>query len=248
MRIKSITVGNVRLQLPTGAGAVALRIFPSGMIIFNATKTAFIDGRIGRHERFERNPRRRHGAGLAGIDRARHLFADLGKIDDHLAARDFDLHLEWHGCVEIDAVTVEQRFGFVLARLDTRDLLTRQRLGLMPDRSHTTQESFQSVTFHQCAQAAVADAAGGDLRAQIAEAGFSETHIVGDDLKNILVGLLAAVKFQRAKLQTFFVNFPRAAETETDRRAADIDPVRAHGEETPPARPRERTAYKPRHC
>jgi len=38
LRIKSITVGSVRLQLPTGAGAVALRIFPLGMIIFNGRK------------------------------------------------------------------------------------------------------------------------------------------------------------------------------------------------------------------
>src|SRR5258708_40016092 len=101
----------------------------------------------------------------------------------------------------------------------------------MPDRSHTAQERFQSVTFHQCAQAAVADAAGGDLRAQIAETGLSETNIVGDDLENILVRLIATVKFQRAKLQTFFVNFARAAEAETHSSAADIDPVGAHGEE-----------------
>src|SRR5688572_30953238 len=33
-----MTVGNVRLQLPAGAGGVALRIFPSGMTIFNGRK------------------------------------------------------------------------------------------------------------------------------------------------------------------------------------------------------------------
>src|SRR5690349_22988210 len=37
-RIKSITVGSVRLQFPTGAGGSALKIFPGGMIIFNGRK------------------------------------------------------------------------------------------------------------------------------------------------------------------------------------------------------------------
>src|SRR4030095_5849969 len=37
-RIRSITVGSVRLQLPTGAGGVALRIFPGGMMIFKGRK------------------------------------------------------------------------------------------------------------------------------------------------------------------------------------------------------------------
>src|ERR1044071_2971680 len=37
-RIKSITVGRVRLQFPTGAGGSALRIFPGGITIFNGRK------------------------------------------------------------------------------------------------------------------------------------------------------------------------------------------------------------------
>src|SRR5918999_5071675 len=38
LSIKSITVGKVRLQFPTGAGGVALRILPLGMIILNGRK------------------------------------------------------------------------------------------------------------------------------------------------------------------------------------------------------------------
>src|SRR5918995_1049233 len=37
-KIRSTTVGKVRLQLPTGAGGVALKIFPAGMIIFKGRK------------------------------------------------------------------------------------------------------------------------------------------------------------------------------------------------------------------
>jgi hypothetical protein len=36
--MRSTTVGSVRLQLPTGAGGVALKIFPAGMTIFSGRK------------------------------------------------------------------------------------------------------------------------------------------------------------------------------------------------------------------
>src|ERR1043166_4266212 len=38
LKMRSITVGSVRLQLPTGAGGVALKIFPGGMTTFSARK------------------------------------------------------------------------------------------------------------------------------------------------------------------------------------------------------------------
>src|ERR1700675_300660 len=38
LRMRSITVGKVRLQLPTGAGGVALKIFPDGMTTFSGRK------------------------------------------------------------------------------------------------------------------------------------------------------------------------------------------------------------------
>src|SRR5690242_14607676 len=46
-RIKSITVGNVRLQLPTGAGGVALSIFPCGIITFSGRKQPSSIGEYG---------------------------------------------------------------------------------------------------------------------------------------------------------------------------------------------------------
>src|SRR5581483_9945684 len=141
------------------------------------------------------------------------------------AGGDFDSNFKRHGLVQIDAVAVEQRLRFVAAGLDARKLLARQRFRLPPDRLHGLPKQFQAVARHQRAEAALADAAGGDLRAQIAEARFGEAHVVGDDLKEILIGLAAAVDFERAKLQTLLVNFPRAAEAETDPRAADVDPV-----------------------
>ena len=134
----------MRLQLPTGDGGVALKIFPAGITTFKCAKTAFVDGRIRTDQRFERDPRRGHRAGLAGIDRARHLIADLGKIDRHVAAGDFDFDFQRHRPVEIDAVAIEQRFGFVFARFDARNLFPRQSLGLPPDRSHALQKSVQA--------------------------------------------------------------------------------------------------------
>ncbi|HEX2386597.1 MAG TPA: hypothetical protein VHL99_08535, partial [Candidatus Binatia bacterium] len=38
LKIKSITVGRVRLQLPTGAGGVALKILPGGMTTLSGRK------------------------------------------------------------------------------------------------------------------------------------------------------------------------------------------------------------------
>src|SRR2546426_3824897 len=38
LRIRSTTVGSVRLQSPTGAGGVALSILPVGITTFNARK------------------------------------------------------------------------------------------------------------------------------------------------------------------------------------------------------------------
>jgi hypothetical protein len=93
---------------------------------------------------------------------------------------------------------------------------------LSPDRFQALQKNFAPVTTDQRAESAVADAACSDLRAQIAEAGFGEAHVVGDDLKNILIGLGTAIKLQRTKLQPFFINFSRAAEAEADPCAADI--------------------------
>jgi len=49
-------------------------------------------------------------------------------------------------------------------------------------------------------------------------------------LKKILVGLLAAIKFERTKLQPFFKNLARAAVAETHAHTADVDPMRAHGQ------------------
>ena len=46
-RIKSITVGSVRLQLPTGAGGVALKIFPVGMTTLSARKHPSSMGEVG---------------------------------------------------------------------------------------------------------------------------------------------------------------------------------------------------------
>src|SRR5436309_2810033 len=111
------------------------------------------------------------------------------------------------------------------------DLFPCQSFGLIPDRFYTLHENIETVAIHQRTEAAIADAARGDLRTQIAETGFSETNIVGDDLENILIRLIAAVELERAKLQAFFINLPRAAEAEADAGAADIDPVRPHGEE-----------------
>src|SRR4030095_15707625 len=110
------------------------------------------------------------------------------------------------------------------------DLFPCQSFGLIPDRFYALHENIETVAIHQRTEAAIADAARGELRPQSAETGFSETHIVGDDLENILIGLLAAVEFQRTELQAFFVNFARAAEAKADPRAADVDPVRTQRE------------------
>jgi hypothetical protein len=48
---------------------------------------------------------------------------------------------------------------------------------------------------HQRAETAVTDPASGDLRAQITKGRFGETHVVGNDLKDFLIGLFAAVEF-----------------------------------------------------
>src|SRR5512145_3187805 len=47
LRMRSITVGSVRLQLPTGAGGVALNIFPSGIMIFSGRKQPSSMGEYG---------------------------------------------------------------------------------------------------------------------------------------------------------------------------------------------------------
>jgi hypothetical protein len=38
LKIRSMTVGNVRLQFPTGAGGVALKIFPGGITTLSGRK------------------------------------------------------------------------------------------------------------------------------------------------------------------------------------------------------------------
>ena len=107
-------------------------------------------------------------AGFTGINRTRHLIADLRKVDGHLAAGDCDFHLQRHRPVEIDAVAVEERLGNVIARLDARDFFPRQSFGLIPDGPQALQEDVAAVAMDQLREAAISDAAGGDLGAQIA--------------------------------------------------------------------------------
>src|SRR5205807_9548027 len=79
-------------------------------------------------------------------------------------------------------------------------------------------------------EAPAADTPGRNRRAQVTQTGFGKANIVGDQLKQILIRLISAVKVQRPELKSFFVNLARAAVTKADARPADIDPMRAHGQ------------------
>src|SRR5207302_10278995 len=69
-----------------------------------------------------------------------------------------------------------------------------------------------------------------NLRAQATRPECGKGNIVGDQLNQILIRLISAVKVQRPELKSFFVNLARAAVTKADARPADIDPMRAHGQ------------------
>ncbi len=222
----------MRLQLPTGAGGVALKIFPSGIVIFSGRKQPSSIGEYGATKDLNATRAAATAPDSPGIDRARHLITDFREVDGHIAAGDFDSDFELHRPVEMDAIAVEQRFGFVSTGLDARDLLPCQGFRLPPNRFHRAKEGFDSVAIDQSSEPSVPDPAGRNLCAQIAEARFGETDVVLDDLKNILIGLIAAIELQRAKLQPFLVDFARAAESKANPCAADIDPVRPHGEKS----------------
>src|SRR5262249_39093898 len=141
--------------------------FPRRYDNLQRAKAAFVDRREGTHQALEGDARRRDRAGLAGIDRARHLAAAFREVDGHLAAADEPAYLERTRSVEIDAVAVENRLGFVRSGLDARDLPACERLGVIADRAHRAQENLEAVAADELRQAPLADAARGDLRAHV---------------------------------------------------------------------------------
>src|SRR5262249_12710110 len=103
--------------------------------------------------------------------------------------------------------------------------------GLIPDLGDAGFHRLAAIARDQLAIAARAELAGGDLRAQIAEARIRIAHIVANDLPPRLLAPAGFLDLERADLQTFAIYVVRGGRAEALVHAADIDPVRAVGRE-----------------
>ena len=97
-------------------------------------EAAFVHRRLRLRQVLERDARRREPAGIAGIDRARHLIVDLGEIDHHPLAGDHHLDLDAQLHVEAAAVIVEKALRLVAAVGNLRDEGAHLAVGRVPDR------------------------------------------------------------------------------------------------------------------
>src|SRR2546426_53855 len=96
---------------------------------------------------------------------------------------------------------------------------------LVPHLLDAGSDRLGAIPLEKLGQSPLSQAASRQLRAQIAETGFREAHVVGDDLPDIFVQLAAAVDLDRAELEPLFIDFRRLDGAEADAPAADVEPV-----------------------
>src|SRR5215208_6622157 len=155
----------------------------------------------------------------------------VAEVDGQLRAlylhRDF--HAQW--LAEIAAVIIQKTFGLVAPVRNRFDDVARRQFGLVPDLGDAGLDGVAAVARDQLSITAHAKLAGGNLRAQIAEARVRIANIVADDLPQYLVALARLIDFKRAHLQPFGIDIGRIGRAEALVHAADVDRMRAIGGE-----------------
>src|SRR5690606_18723375 len=124
------------------------------------------------------DPRPGDAAGTAGIERPRHLGVHTGIVDNHLRAGNRDGDLDAERRVEVAAVIVEEALRLVDPVRDIFHHPAGRRLGLVPDLVDADGDGVLAVALQELRIAPAAELAGGDLGAQIAEAGIRVADIV----------------------------------------------------------------------
>ena len=225
----STTVG--RMRTPAGHRRRVMRHHNGafGQHDIEGSERALIDRRQRLGERFIRDTGARK---RSGIQSALPLLRAVGEVDDHAAAIDRDLGVNVDALGPGRRVVVEEGRGFVDAVLDLHDDGAAFGFGLVEDARHGRLHGLLAVALIKLVDATQSEAAGGDLRAQIAHRALREADIVADHLMQRLVEHVAAIELQLIELQAFGPGI-RAIGTgaKAGARAADIDPMRAHHRE-----------------
>src|SRR5262249_49108819 len=153
------------------------------------------------------------------------------KIDHYALAVDHHLDLDAKLAVEIAAVIVEKAFCLVGPVRNFRDEGADRAVGRVPDRLNAVVDGTAPIARDELAEAAHAELATGDLRAQIAQSSLGKAQIVVDDLPERVVALASVVDLERAQLQSFLIDLRGLDRAEPLAHAADVDPMGAAGGE-----------------
>src|SRR6185312_11188346 len=190
---------------------------------------ALIHGRHGLRQRLVGDA----GAGEgARVESALSLARASREVDRHLAALDRDLGVDVDPLQPLGCFVVEEGARLVNAVGHALDHRPALRLSLVENLRDAMEHRRFAVALEELVDAPQREAAGGDLRAQIAERAFRKADVVADDAIERFVALAGFVELQLVELQPFLPRIDEIApRAEAGAGAANIDPMRPHHRE-----------------
>src|SRR6185437_6157353 len=148
------------------------------------------------------------------------------------AALDRDLGVDVDPLQPLRRFIIEKSARLINAVGHALDHRAALRLGLVENLRDAMEHRRFAVALEELVDAPQREAAGGDLRAQIAERAFRKADVVANDAIERFVALAGFVELQLVELQPFLPRIDEIApRAEAGAGAADIDPMRPHHRE-----------------